>query len=58
MHVRIVEADGLTTVTLRIECWSKEIRDEMLKSGMDRGVAYSYDQLEKMLQQKRRAKAS
>ena len=44
-----VEAQGKTTVTLRIECGSKEIRDGMLKSGMERGVAFSYDQLEKIL---------
>lgn len=44
-----VEAEGKTTVTLRIECGSKEIRDAMLKSGMERGVAFSYDQLEKIL---------
>jgi hypothetical protein len=30
----------------------------MLKSGMDRGVAYSYDQLEKMLGEQMREKAS
>ena len=43
------EADGKTTVTLRIQCGSKEIRDVMLKSGMERGVAYSYDKLEQQL---------
>jgi len=46
------ESGGKTTVTLRIECGSKEIRDTMLKSGMERGVAYSYDELEKMLASK------
>jgi len=49
-----VEKDGKTTVTLKIECGSREIRDEMLKSGMERGVAYSYDRLEAILQSKRR----
>ncbi|HSY13593.1 MAG TPA: SRPBCC family protein [Verrucomicrobiae bacterium] len=53
-----VEADGMTTVTLKIECASRQVRDEMLKSGMDRGVAYSYDQLEKMLGEQMREKAS
>ena len=47
-----IEAGGKTTVTLRIECGSKEIRDTMMKSGMERGVAYSYDELEKMLASK------
>jgi uncharacterized protein YndB with AHSA1/START domain len=53
-----VEADGMTTVTLKVECASRQVRDEMLKSGMDRGVAYSYDQLEKMLGEQMREKAS
>lgn len=44
-----VEKDGRTTVTLTIQCGSKEIRDVMLKSGMEHGVAFSYDQLAKML---------
>jgi uncharacterized protein YndB with AHSA1/START domain len=47
-----VEADGKTTVTLKIECASKEVRDVMLHSGMDRGVAYSYDRLETILRSK------
>jgi uncharacterized protein YndB with AHSA1/START domain len=44
-----VEVDGKTTVTLHMQCGSKEIRDGILKSGMERGVAFSFDQLEKML---------
>jgi hypothetical protein len=47
------EADGMTTVTLRIQCGSKKIRDAMLKTGMERGVAYNYDQLERILASKR-----
>ena len=47
------EADGQTIVTLRIQCGSKEVRDTMMQSGMDRGVAYSYDRLETMLASKR-----
>jgi len=53
-----VEADGMTTVTLSIECASREVRDEMLKSGMERGVAYSYDQLERILASRAGSKAS
>jgi hypothetical protein len=48
----------MTTVTLRILCASKEVRDSMLKSGMERGVAYSYDKLEQILTSKHQAKAS
>jgi len=44
-----LEADGKTTVTLRIQCGSKQVRDAMLKSGMERGVAFSFDQLESIL---------
>jgi len=53
-----LEKDGKTTVTLAIRCGSKEVRDVMLKSGMERGVAYSYDQLEKILAGKAQSKAS
>ena len=53
-----IEAGGKTTVILRIQCASKEVRDGMLKSGMERGVAYSYDRLEQDLAAKLRAKAS
>jgi uncharacterized protein YndB with AHSA1/START domain len=56
--VTFLEENGKTTVTLRIQCASKEIRDAMLKSGMERGVAYSYDQLEAMLAEPTQAKAS
>jgi len=52
------EADGMTTVTLRIQCATKEVRDGMLKSGMERGVAYSYDQLERILAAKAQSQAS
>ncbi len=47
-----VEAGGKTTVTLRIECGSKESRDGMLKTGMERGLAYSFDRLAAMLESK------
>jgi len=47
-----IEAGGMTTVTLRIQCASKEVREGMLKSGMEQGVAYSYDHLERILASK------
>jgi len=44
-----VEQGGKTTVTLTMQCASKEVRDGILKCGMERGVAFSFDQLEDML---------
>lgn len=52
------ESGGKTTVTLRIECASKASRDGMLKTGMERGLAFSYDRLEAVLQGTERTKAS
>jgi uncharacterized protein YndB with AHSA1/START domain len=44
-----VEQDGKTTVTLTVLGATPEARDAMLKSGMESGVAVSYDRLEKLL---------
>jgi len=44
-----VEKGGKTTVTMTMLHKSKEIRDGILKSGMERGVAISYDRLESVL---------
>lgn len=44
-----VEEGGKTTVTMTLLFESKEIRDMALKSGMERGVAASYDRLEELL---------
>ncbi len=44
-----VEQGGKTTVTMTLLFESKEIRDMALKSGMERGVAASYDRLEELL---------
>lgn len=52
------EKNGKTTVTLTIQCGSKEIRDGILKSGMERGVAYSFDQLEQIIASQLQTKAS
>ena len=43
------EKSGKTTVTQTIRYASKEARDGVLKSGMETGVARSYDRLEEML---------
>lgn len=45
----LVEKDGKTTLTLTMLYDSKEIRDGVLKSGMESGVAVSYDRLAKIL---------
>lgn len=46
------ERAGSTTVTILMLCESKEARDGALDSGMDSGVAKSYDRLEEILGQK------
>jgi uncharacterized protein YndB with AHSA1/START domain len=43
------EHDGGTTLTMTMEFVSREARDAALESGMDTGVAASYDRLEQML---------
>jgi len=45
-------------VTLTVQYDSKETRDGALKSGMEHGVAHSFDQLEKILEPKSTANAS
>jgi uncharacterized protein YndB with AHSA1/START domain len=52
------ERNGKTTVTLTIQCGSREVRDGILKSGMERGVAYSFDQLEQILSSQLQTKES
>lgn len=43
------EHAGKTTLTMTMVFESRERRDEALKSGMEKGVAMSYDRLEEML---------
>jgi uncharacterized protein YndB with AHSA1/START domain len=45
----LVEQDGKTTATTTVLYDSQEIRDAVLQSGMDRGVAESYDVLDEVL---------
>ena len=47
--VTFVERGGKTTLTQTMRYESKEARDGVLKSGMESGVAASYDRLEKIL---------
>ena len=44
-----VEKAGRTTLTTTVRYDSKEIRDAVLKSPMEQGVAASYDKLEELL---------
>ena len=45
----LVESDGKTTGTSTARYESKEARDSVLRSGMEVGVAESYDQLDQIL---------
>jgi uncharacterized protein YndB with AHSA1/START domain len=45
----LTESNGKTTVSDTILYASKKVRDEILKSGMERGVAASYDRLDGIL---------
>ncbi len=45
----LVEQGGKTTVTTTVRYASKEVRDAVLKSPMERGVAESYDKLDEVL---------
>jgi uncharacterized protein YndB with AHSA1/START domain len=45
----LVEQGGRTTLTLTMRFDSQEARDGALKSGMEKGVAISYDRLDEVL---------
>ena len=45
----LIEQGGKTTATLTMLCATPEARNAVLKSGMDGGVAQSYDVLDKVL---------
>jgi uncharacterized protein YndB with AHSA1/START domain len=45
----LVEEEGKTTLTMTVLYDSRETRDMVLKSGMESGVAASYDRLAKLL---------
>lgn len=47
--LELIENDGKTTAINTVLYDSKEIRDGVLKSPMEKGVAASYDKLEEML---------
>ena len=50
----LVEQRGRTTVTQTMRYESREARDAVLKSGMEKGVAASYDRLADLLAATRR----
>jgi uncharacterized protein YndB with AHSA1/START domain len=45
----LIEQGGKTTLTTTVVYASREVRDAMIKSGMERGVAASYDRLAALL---------
>lgn len=45
----LVEVDGRTTLTTAVRYESKEIRDAVLKSPMEQGMALGFDRLEQVL---------
>jgi hypothetical protein len=47
-----VERNGKTTATTTVRYASQEIRDAVLKSPMEEGVAESYDKLDEVLASK------
>jgi len=45
----LIEKSGKTFLTLTVLYESKDARDAVMKSGMEQGVAASYDRLEEIL---------
>ena len=48
-HLTLTEQDGKTTLTVRTTFDSKEDMEGMLQSGMEAGMAETYDRLEELL---------
>ena len=46
--VTLTENDGTTTMTILIQCPSKEVRDAIVESGMEAGMQDAYDLLEEV----------
>jgi uncharacterized protein YndB with AHSA1/START domain len=45
----LTERDGMTTLMQTVRYQSREVRDGVLKSGMEQGVASGYDKLDEVL---------
>ena len=54
----LTEQDGHTTLTMTMLYESKEVRDAVLKSGMERGVKANYENLDRLLQSIKAAHSS
>jgi uncharacterized protein YndB with AHSA1/START domain len=48
-HLTLSDAGGVTTLTLRCELPSQEVRDMIIASGMESGLQVSYDRLEDLV---------
>ena len=46
--ITFAEEDGRTTLTILIDCGSKELRDGMMASGMEVGMQEAYDRMERV----------
>jgi uncharacterized protein YndB with AHSA1/START domain len=46
--ITFAESDGRTTMTVLIDCGTKEVRDGMLASGMEGGMQEAYDRMEQI----------
>ena len=46
--VSFVEADGRTTLTILVECPSRDVRDAIIDSGMEAGMQDAMDLLEEV----------
>lgn len=53
----LVERGGITTLTLTVQYPSREARDEVLKSPATEGVGAGFDNLERLLDERKAAKA-
>ena len=46
--ITLTDADGSTTLTVLVQCPSKDVRDVIINSGMEVGMQKAYDYLEKV----------
>jgi uncharacterized protein YndB with AHSA1/START domain len=51
--VTLDEVDGVTTLSVLVQCPSQDVRDAIIQSGMESGVQVSYDRLEDLVRQAR-----
>ncbi len=46
---RFDEKDGVTTLHAHVECYTPEVLNGVLESGMESGLQVSYDRIEELL---------